>query len=417
MDSHTSHVFHRFASQPLQVALACSPVVMVIGPRGCGKSSLVRNFISKERKYLSLDSDAVLESALYDPAGFVRDLDSAIIDEVQKAPELLLAMKQAVEDDGRPGRFLLTSSANLGLLQHLPESLAARMEIITLLPISRAEIGASRPSFLTAAFSGELVEPPFPLIGGELLQTVVAGGYPEMLRRKEPRRKSWARDYVMDLVRQDAREIAGVEKLDRLPRLLELLATHSGQLTNFSQIGSQLELDDKTTQKYTQILEQLFLVQRVPAWFESRLSRLVKTPKLHFVDSGMHAAMLGLSAEKVAKNRTAFGALLGTFVFSEIMKQASWSHEVYTFNHFRDKDQDKVDFLVEDERGALIGIDVKPAATVYGADFKGLRKVQSICGDNLKLGVVLYDGTKAVAFGDRLFAAPISCLWGGKPAG
>jgi len=390
---------------------------MVIGTRGCGKSSLVRNFISKERKYITLDNDAALGSARYDPAGFVRGMDSAIIDEVQKAPELLLAIKQSVEDDGRPGRFLLTSSANLVLLQHLPESLASRMEIITLLPISRAEIDGSRPTFLTAAFSGELVEPPFQLIGGDLLQTVVAGGYPEMLRRKEPRRKSWARDYVMNLVRQDAWEIGGVEKLDRLPRLLEALATHSGQLTNFSQIGSQLELDDKTTQKYTGILEQLFLVQRVPAWFESRLSRPVKAPKLHFVDSGMHAAMLGLSAEKVAKNRAAFGALLGTFVYSEIVKQASWSNELYTVNHFRDKDQDKVDFLIEDESGALIGIEVKPAATVYGTDFKGLRKIQVHCGDKLKLGVVLYDGTKAVAFGDRLFAAPISCLWGGKPAG
>ncbi|MGA2048397.1 MAG: DUF4143 domain-containing protein [Terracidiphilus sp.] len=417
MDNTNLHVFHRFASQPLQRALADSPVVMVIGTRGCGKSSLVRNFISKERKYITLDNDAALESARYDPAGFVRGMDSAIIDEVQKAPELLLAIKQSVEDDGRPGRFLLTSSANLVLLQHLPESLASRMEIITLLPISRAEIDGSRPTFLTAAFSGELVEPPFQLIGGDLLQTVVAGGYPEMLRRKEPRRKSWARDYVMNLVRQDAWEIAGVEKLDRLPRLLEILATHCGQLTNFSQIGSQLELDDKTTQKYTGILEQLFLVQRVPAWFESRLSRPVKAPKLHFVDSGMHAAMLGLSAEKVAKNRAAFGALLGTFVYSEIVKQASWSNELYTVNHFRDKDQDKVDFLIEDESGALIGIEVKPAATVYGTDFKGLRKIQVHCGDKLKLGVVLYDGTKAVAFGDRLFAAPISCLWGGKPAG
>jgi hypothetical protein len=389
---------------------------MVIGPRGCGKSSLVRNFVSKERKYITLEDEAVLESARYDPAGFVRGIDSGIIDEVQRAPELLLAIKQAVEDDCRPGRFLLTSSANLALLQHLPESLAARMEVITLLPISRAEIDGSKPSFLTSAFSGKLVEPPFPLIGGELLQTVVAGGYPDLLRRKEPRRKSWARDYAMDLVRRDAREIAGVEKLDRLPRLLEVLATHSGQLANFSQIGSELEIDDKTTQKYTGILEHLFLVQRVPAWFESRLSRLVKAPKLHFFDSGMHAAMLGLSAEKVAKNRDALGALLRTFVFSEIMKQATWSNEVYTVNHYRDKDQDEVDFLIEDESGALIGINVKPAATVYGADFKGLRKVQSNCGDNLKLGVVLYDGTKAVAFGDRLFAAPISCLWGGEPA-
>jgi len=364
-----------------------------------------------------LDDDNLLESARYDPAGFVRELEFVIIDEMQRAPEILLAIKQAVEDDGRPGRFLLTSSADLALLQELPESLAERMEIITLLPLSRAEIEGSRPSFVATAFSGELIEPPFKLIAGELVETVIAGGYPDMLRRKESGRRGWVRAYIDELVQRNVREIAGVGKVEQFHRLLEVLAIDSGQLANFSRIGSQLDLDDKTAQKYVGILEQLFLVQRVPAWFESKLSRLVKTPKLHFLDSGLQAAMLGLSAGKVATNRAAYRALLGTFVFSEIMKQIHWSEEIYTLNHYRDKDQDEVNFLVEDESGALIGIDVKPAATVFGADFKGLRKVQSNCGDKLKLGVVLYDGTRTVAFGDRLFAAPISCLWGRESAG
>jgi len=390
---------------------------MLVGPRGCGKTILVRQFISEIREYVTLDDEETLEAARYDPTGFLRKMDLVIIDEVQRVPDLLLAIKQAVEDDGRPGRFLLTSSTNVGAMEHLSESLADHMEIITLLPISRAEIEGKRPSFLSAAFSGAIVEPPFTLIGGELIQSVVAGGYPEMQRRKEPRRQAWARDYAKDLVQWYVSDVAGVEKIDQFTRLIEILATHSGQLINFSQIGSELGIDAKTTQKYTAILEQLFLVQRIPAWFQSRLNRLVKTPKLHFLDSGLHAGLLGLTAERVARNRHAFGALLETFVLSEIMKQTSWSDEVYAVNHYRDKDRDGVAFMVEDEGGALIGIDLKPAATVYAADFKGLRKVQSNCGDKLKVGIVLYDGTKTVAFGDRLFAAPISCLWGGTSAG
>ena len=405
-------MFDRFAAKSIADALADTSVVMLIGPRGCGKTTTVREFISEEREYLTLDDDTLRDAARYDPTGFVRGLGSVIIDEVQRAPELLLAIKQAVEDGQRPGQFLLTSSTDIVHLQNLPESLAGRMEIITLLPLSRAEIEGKTPSFLYAAFSGELVEPPFKLIGSELLQTVVAGGYPEMLRRRESRRQAWAQDYVRDLVERDVREIAGVEKVDQIQRLIETLATHSGQLTNFSGIGNELGIDDKTTQKYTAILEQLFLVRRIPAWFQSRLGRLVKTPKLHFLDSGLQVALLGLKSEKIAKNRGAYGALLQTFVLSEIMKQMTWSDEIYAVNHYRDKDRDEVDFLVEDEGGALVGIDVKPAATVYAVDFKGLRKVQSICGDSLNLGVVLYDGTKTVAFGDRLFAAPISCLWG-----
>jgi predicted AAA+ superfamily ATPase len=233
-----------------------------------------------------------------------------------------------------------------------------------------------------------------------------------MLRRKDSRRRqAWARDYVKAIVQRDVRDIAEVEKLDQLPRLLQALAHQSGQLTNFTQIGGQIGMDDKTTRKYTGILEQLFLVQRVSPWFRNELKRLIKTPKLHFVDSGLLSALLALTAEQIAKNRSAFGAVLETFVFSEVMKQTTWSEDAYTLHHYRDKDQDEVDIIVENEHGAVIGIEIKASATVHASDFKGMRKLLDICGNDLKLGLVLYDGTKIVPFGDRLFAAPMSCLW------
>jgi len=405
-------LFVRFSTERVVSALLDTPVVMLIGPRQCGKTTLVRQFIDKEREYVTLDDDTVLEAARSDPTGFVRGFDLVTIDEVQRAPELLRAIKRSVDDDRRAGRFLLTGSANILTLPQVSESLAGRMEIISLMPISRAEILCKEPAFLKMAFTGKLVKPGPDLIGDELVHAVLMGGYPEMLRRKDSRRRqTWARDYVKAIVQRDVRDIAEVEKLDQLPRLLQVLAHHSGQLTNFTQIGGQIGIDDKTTRKYIGILEQLFLVHRVSPWFRNELKRLVKTPKLHFIDSGLLAALLALTTEQMAKDRSTFGALLETFVFSEVMKQTAWSDESYTLHHYRDKDQDEVDIIVEDERGALVGIEIKASATVHVSDFKGMRKLLDICGNELKLGLVLYDGTKIVPFGERLFAAPISCLW------
>jgi len=431
--------FQRFAAERVAVALADTPVVLLIGPRQCGKTTLVRHFAGpereglerkglerddKQRDYVTLDDDTVLAAARSDPAGFIRGFDSVAIDEVQRSPELLRAIKLSVDHDRRAGRFLLTGSANILALPQVSESLAGRMEMVNLMPISRAEIAGKKPAFLKKAFSGKLARPvqgsgQAPgrapgqyLIGDDLVHAVLVGGYPEMLRRENARRRqAWARDYVKAIVQRDVRDIAEVEKLDQLPRLLQVLAHHSGQLTNFTQIGGQLGIDDKTTRKYTGILEQLFLVSRVSPWYRNELKRLIKTPKLHFLDSGLLAALLGLTSDRIAKDRSAFGALLETFVLSEVMKEAASCDESYTLNHYRDKDGDEVDIVVEDERGAMVGIEVKASATVRASDFKGIRKLKDICGDALKLGMVLYDGTQVVPFGDRLFAAPISCLW------
>jgi predicted AAA+ superfamily ATPase len=412
MDDTKFQLIERFADKPIETALADTPVVMLIGPRQCGKTTLVRQFASKGYTYITLDDDTVLGAARADPTGFVRGFDRLAIDEVQRAPELLRAIKLSVDNDRRAGRFLLTGSANILTLPRVSESLAGRMEIVSLMPISRAEMEGKRPTFLEAAFAGKLVQPGSAIIGGELVRAVLVGGYPEMLRRESPRRRqTWARDYANAIVQRDVRDIAEVDKLDRLAVLFQILAHFSGQLTNFTQIGGQIGIDDKTTRRYVGILEQLFLVHRLSPWFRNQLKRLVKTPKLHFLDSGLLAAMLGLTAEQVAKDRSTFGALLETFVFSEVMKQISWSEESYSLYHYRDKDQDEADIIVEDRRGAMVAIEAKASATVYASDFKGIDKVLKCCGDDLKLGVVLYDGTQVVPFGDRLFAAPISCLW------
>jgi len=406
-------LFPRFSSELVSTALKDTPVVMVSGPRQCGKTTLVRDLVGSEREFITLDDDTVLAAARSDPTGLVRGLDRATIDEVQRAPDLLRAIKKSVDEERRAGRFLLTGSANILALPQVSESLAGRMETISLLPLSRAEIRGRRPTFLRAAFAGKIDQPAETMIGQDLVEAVLIGGYTEMVRRKDPtRRRTWALDYVRAIVQRDVREIAEVEKLDQMPRLLRVLANHAGQLINFTQMGGQIGFDDKTTRKYIGILEQLFLVRRVEPWFRNRLKRLIRTSKLHFLDSGLLGELLAVTAERVARDRSIFGPLLETFVFGEVLKQSSWSDEAYALYHYRDKDQDEVDLVIETGSGTLVGLEVKAAATVNADDFKGLRKLASAVGDDFMLGVVLYDGERTLTFGDRLFAAPISCLWG-----
>ena len=404
-------LFPRFSAELVTIALRDTPVVMITGPRQCGKTTLVRDLVAGKREFITMDDDTVLAAARSDPTGLVRALDRTTIDEVQRAPDLLRAIKKSVDDDRRAGRFLLTGSANILTLPQVSESLAGRMEIVSLLPLSRAEIRGKKPGFLKAAFDSKLGKPADPMIGEDLVQAVLVGGYPEMLRRGDPkRRQTWARDYIRAIVQRDVREVADVEKLDQMPRLLQVLALRSGQLTNFTLAGGQVGFDDKTTRKYVSILEQLFLIRRLEPWFRNQLKRLVKTPKLHFLDSGLLSAILGATTERIVKDRAIFGPLLETFVFAEVLKQTSWFGETCALYHYRDKDQDEVDLVIETGSGAIVGIEVKASATVNAGDFKGLRKLEEACGDNFKLGVVLYDSERQVPFGDRLVAAPMGCL-------
>jgi predicted AAA+ superfamily ATPase len=395
------------------LALKDTPAVIVTGPRQCGKTTLVRELIAGKRSYLTLDNETTRLAARTDPKGLLRDLDRAIIDEVQLAPGLVRAIKESIDSDRRPGRFLLTGSANILTVPKISESLAGRMEVVTLLPLSRAETLARRPTFLKNAFAGKLVKPVETMTGMDLVRTVLIGGFPEMLERAEPqRRRAWARSYIRAIVQRDVREIVEIEKLDKVPHLLRAMAHHSSQLTNFTQIGGQIGLDDKTTRSYMGILEQLFLVRRVEPWFGNPLNRLLKTPKLHFIDSGLLAALLGATEERIAGNRTLFGPLLETFIFSEVLKQETWLEDSCVLSHYRDKHKDEVDVVVENEAGEIVGIEVKASATVASGDFKGLRKLAEAAGKDFKLGVVFYDGDESLPFGDRMYAAPVSCLWG-----
>ncbi len=406
-------MYPRFAAARIEQALSDTRVVLLAGPRQAGKTTLARSLAGEGRRYETLDNATTLAAASADPTGFVRNLGRAIIDEIQRVPELLLAIKESVDNDPAPGRFLLTGSANLMTLPRVADSLAGRMETVRLLPLARSEIVSPEPpTFLKRVFNGETPNIGRPVVGEDLVGAVLSGGYPEALARESwARRQDWYLDYVEAVVRRDVRDIAAIDQLDRLPRLLRVLAEHSGQLINHAGIGAAIGINHVTTQRYAAILEQLFLVRTLPPWHGNALKRLIKTPKLHFLDSGLLAAMRGVTPEWVGRDRTVFGPILETFVFSELLKLASWADERVSFSHYRDKDQYEVDVVMEDRLGRIVGIEVKASATVTPDDFRGLRRLAEAVGDRFAFGLVLHDHDRATPFGDRLWAAPLSCLW------
>ena len=406
-------MYSRHATDRIREALSDTRVVLLAGPRQAGKTTLARSLAEDNRTYLTLDDATTLAAAKADPAGLVRGLDQAIIDEVQRAPDLLLAIKESVDRDARPGRFLLTGSANLMTLPRVADSLAGRMETIRLMPLAQSEIlERPKPRFLATLFAGKAPSAGPLKLGRDLVELVLAGGYPEALGRKTwARRQDWYTNYVEAVVGRDVRDIANIDQLDRMPRLLRALAEHSGQLINHAGVGASLDLNHVTTQKYTGVFEQLFLVRTLPPWHNNALKRLTKKPKLHFLDSGLLAALRGLTPERVADDRAKFGAVLETFVFAEVLKLAGWSDERFSLSHFRDKEIDEVDIVLEDREGRIVGLQVKASATVRNEDFAGLRKLAEAAGERFAFGAVLYDHEQVVPFGDRLAAAPLSGLW------
>lgn len=407
-------MFARHARDRIGEALQDTRVVLVSGPRQSGKTTLAKEISTPDMRFLTLDDPTTLDAARADPVGFVRGIDRAVIDEVQRAPELLLAIKVDVDRDRRPGRFLLTGSANLMTIPTVADSLAGRMETVPLLPLAQSEIMGRRSTFVDKLLSGGKPTVGDLLLGGDLVEAVLRGGYPEALTRgRWSRRQNWYRSYVDAIVKRDVREVAQVDMLGVMPRLLRMIAEHSGQLVNYSAIGSAVGLSHVTTQKYMHVFESLFLFETVPPWFTNRLKRLTKSPKLHFLDSGLLAAMRGISATHVERDRGTFGTLLETFVYSEIRKIAGWSEQRPSISHFRDREGLEVDLVLEGPDGNLAAIEVKAAASVYAKDFSGLRKLAGFLGDRFTQGVVLYDGDQVVPFGDKLYAAPVSCLWSG----
>ena len=388
--------------------------MLVTGARQCGKSTLVRlSAKSPEAEWRNLDSTATRLAAVEDPAGFVDVDERLVVDEIQRVPELLLAIKEVVDRDPRPGRFLLTGSARVLGLRGLPDALPGRMETIELWPFSQGEIDGTPDGFIDAVFTQgpELIHAS-QVTRAEYAERLVRGGFPEAVARSNARRRERFFDsYVGDLIARDVSRLSEIERTAEMHALMRLLAARSGQLLNGSSLANEISISARTVLRYLGLLEEVFLIKRIPAWSRNLSSRVVATPKLAFVDSGIAANLISADARSLLRPTGQFGPLMEGFVLSELARQLTWSQERAELFHYRTKDKTEVDAVLENRRGQVVGIEVKAASTVRPDDFRGLRHLADRLGDDFLTGIVLYTGPRTLSFGPRLRAMPVSALW------
>lgn len=406
----------RHADARVQAALADTRIVTVEGPRQAGKSTLCAA-VAKARglRAVTLDDANVRRAAIEDPAGFVAGLgDSAFLDELQRAPDLVLALKAEVDRDPRPGRFLVTGSANLLLAPRVGDSLAGRVERVPLRPFSQAELARHAvPAWLDRLWDGE---PPVAVetdAVGRLAhaERIAAGGFPALATRMPSRRGAWLDDYLAALVTRDVPDLVDIRRPDLLPALLRHIAAGSGSMVAMRPIAHSLAADEKTTRTYVRLLELLHLVVSVPAWTPGQAARAVRTPRLFVEDSGLLTHLLDADADRVAHDETITGRAYESWVAMELARLLPYTKVAPTMRHWRSHHGDEVDIVLEDRRGRIIAIEIKSGATVGRNDLRALGTLRDLAGTRFVAGLVLCTARQTTPFGRRIWAVPIEAMW------
>lgn len=412
----TMRTVERAITPRLLAALADTPAVMLVGPRQAGKSTLVQGLAAGPHpaRYVSLDDLRTLEAALRDPVGFIEDSDEPlVIDEIQRAPELLLPIKAAIDRDRRPGRFILTGSAQVMLLPKVSESLAGRVEVHTLWPFSQAEIEGVAGQTVELLLDDSSRPPAAPATPRkELIERIARGGFPEAVARKPDRRDDWLASYLTAIVQRDLRELANIERLAEIPAVLASLASRVRAPLNRTEVSSSVGIPRTSLDRYLTLLEHVFLVRRLPAWHTNRIKQITKAPKLLLSDSALLAHLLRADRRRLAEDDSLLGAVVECFVGMELAKQISAARTRASLLHMRTATGAEVDFVIEAGDGHLVGVEVKASATVRGDDFKHLATLRDRLGEGRFVrGVVLYAGGERLPFGERLEAWPLATLW------
>jgi uncharacterized protein len=364
--------------------------------------------------YVTLDDRATLELAREDPTALVMSHERLAIDEIQRAPDLLLAIKQIVDLDPVPGRFLITGSANVMTHPRIADALPGRVDYLTLWPLSQSELAERQPTFLEKAFSQEEATASSPPIGREgYAEAVVAGGFPEVATAEPARRRRFFASYVDSILGREVEELGSVRDAGASSRVLRLAAARSAALTNLSAIGAELGIDHKTVANHVHALEQLFLLIQLPAWHANLGHRVVRSAKLHVADTGMLCALIGVDAKRLAQDGELAGSVFETFAVTELIRQASASALApeLSFCHYRDQPGNEVDLVVERANGDVVGVEIKATATPRPRDSSGLKLLRDKLGDRFRQGFLVHLGPAQIPLGDRLTATPLAALW------
>jgi predicted AAA+ superfamily ATPase len=406
----------RHAQPTIEEALEDTRVVLLLGARQVGKSTLVTEIAARRRVAgpLTLDDATTRAAVDADPTGFVASLPRPVaLDEAQRSEPLLLAIKEAVDRDTTPGQFLLTGSANILTAPRIHDALTGRTEIITLWPFSQSEIERSRSNLVDRLFRAEIPAIVDAVVGRDaFVERAVRGGYPEALERTARRRERWFASYIESVIIRDLRELADVRRLEEVPSLLRLIAGQAANLFKAETMSNDLTISTKTVQAHTELLETVFLVRRVRAWRPNIGRREVSTPKIYIVDSGLLAHLLGADEGRARKDDQVTGRLFENFVAMEIARLLDWAETSATQYHYRDNSTgDEIDVVLESRAGAIVCVECKAAATVKSADYRAIARLRDARGDRFIAGVVIYAGAETRPLTENVWAVPVSALW------
>lgn len=411
-------MYDRHIAKALIEALHDTPVIVLNGARQTGKSTLCQQLIDQgafKAQMVTLDDLATLAAAQGNPLGFLEDLaPHLILDEVQRAPELFLSIKKLVDKDRKHRRYILTGSTDVMTFPKVADSLAGRIEIHNLWPLSQGEIHGNKSNFLEILVSKEDKFYPGKPSWKDIIQAISIGGYPEAVQRaKESRRSKWFESYMISVLQKDIRELANIEGLIQIPNILQLIATRVGSTINMSDIARLSGIKNTTFQRYIALLEHVFLIVKIPAWTPNLEGQFVKSPKVFLNDTGLLCHLRGEGVESLTENRSGAGHFLENFVVMEVIKQLSWSDLFLKPYHFSIHKGAEVDLVLENRKKQLYGIEVKSSTSLKEEDFKGLKRLAALASDKFQKGIVLYTGEQVLRFGNNLYAVPVSAVWTG----